>query len=208
MTDTSAAPSELLSAEGLGQLLAATTRCHSETAALRREMGERFDRHGRRNEEMIAALRGELLEAQAERLEEIAAAQDERLEAIRASIAELTAAQRVDDLTRAKGSALLSAGRWLVGIAIGSLISGATYLYQESAAHATQLARHGDAIAAVRDDARRHERAPAHTGSQQRLSDLSGDLRALTVRIEELRSSVDRMADRQTRAPSMRPPRR
>lgn len=173
-----------LSDEALGRLLTATTKCHEATSELGRrveELGARVERHSKANREMVEDLRSEL-----------AAAQDAKLEAILKS---------VDDLAhdRTRGRTLLAAGRWITGLVLGFLVSGATYLYQESAAHATQLARHTDAIGAVRDTVERHERAPAHTGSQQRLSDLSGDVRALTVRIDELRSSVDRMTEQHDR---------
>lgn len=175
---------DLMSAESLGQLLAATTRCHDETSALRdelREMGERLDRHSRANREMVEALGAEL----------------------RQSIDDLSERQEADEHDRTRGRTLLAVGRWVTGLALGSLVSGAVWLYQGHYAQAERLATHDQQIATVRDDVERHERAPSHAGSQQRMSDLSGDLRALEATLGEVRTTV-RSIDDQLRERSRR----
>lgn len=94
--------------------------------------------------------------------------------------------QLLEDL--AKRGTLIAAGRWLIGIALGALISGAGAFYAQVRSHETQLTRHQDAIVAVREDGDRRNRTAEHT--QQELSGMRADLGAQRATLRQIEHSV------------------
>lgn len=132
---------------------------------------------------------GQLLASQA-RCEKSQAQTAQKLETMEQQLVELAE-------ERTRGRTLLAAGRWAVGIACGSLISGAVWLWDEQRSHDVRITRNETRLESTAAELERTDRIVEQT--QQDVAGTRGDVRAITSTLDEMRETLHSV-DTQLRA--------
>jgi hypothetical protein len=98
---------------------------------------------------------------------------------------------------RTRGRTLIAVGRWALGLVVGSLFSGAVWLYSEHRSHDVRLTRNETRLEANGGQLERQERIVEQT--RQDVAGTRGDVRAISSTLDEVRETL-RSVDTQLRS--------
>jgi hypothetical protein len=117
----------------------------------------------------------------------------EETQALRAQV--LEQGTKLDQLLEEQSgrNTLVRAGRWIIGLVLGALISGAAAFYAQVRAHELAIARQSDAISTVRNAEEANERAVERTTRDT--TGMRGDLSAQSATLSQIQRSLGELRE-------------